>query len=1191
MAIKAQVIDSDQPVAKVDTDTAKNAKLPYVISVNGKRGDVEITPESIGAMPKGTKIPGKTSELINDAGFVNAAGAAAAAPVQSVNGETGDVELDIPTKTSDLDNDSGFVDEAGAAEAAPVQSVNGETGDIVGLLSAYQGTETVLQAGDDLNAITTPGEYRIPDGTDVGALLLHRPDNFASSGRLIVLEGGNPVYRTQILLTTGVVPTVTYMRSGYYGSTQQAWVWWDWKASGAPLNATRVGKAIPEGADLNSDDYKILGEYYISGAAVAATVTCGEDPIPYAAGSSRLLVLRPGSGSGAIQVLLATSAANLYVYMRIYSNSQWYGWRRLLYTVDGGIPVSTTPDTSSNNTQIATTAFVKSALTDYIPAPSNPSDNGKVLTAQGGSAVWASGGGSGSGTDTEAVHTARYGTSIPSNSDLDTYKTPGEYYINTGTIAQTIAHNPYPGGNSRLFVFVGGYNSTATPYRVQVLLGSYGNAGSALFIRATKSNNTWSDWVGMGDSVDPFFAEYGVTTSAEIEAAFQAGRPVFCKRTMTGNSVLYYVLSYRYTATNHWFTCVYGPKEYQANCDSDAWTSVDRNLVKSVNGKTGDGGAVELKAADIAGIPTKTSQLENDGDGPALDRFVSQSELNVAEHSPRFDQKNRDWYGPRIGLSVGAKILGPLSAFRYAFRMPQDETKRPEVARVGDRIVYLTVEYLLRQAAITKSVYRGYSPVDTNGSHPNTGYNTPAQKAGRMWGYNSSPNNDNDTNPAWNAPEFYLDGTTVVVRGSNKGDLGGYDNRYTMCSDSVVSTLYLSGYREIYSDKATGTGWKHWRYNQFVPGEYSLPKFLYGKGWDIIQRQEDLLPGDIVFTKYYEDLGNSSVRSVRDKRFNPSHIFIYVGKVEADSGGHWTVEDWTQGTRIQLLGAPLTSQQSIPTAELAYDNGAKSSVQNYDLYHRDTGAVVYKQYVYGNAAGTTTVTRQEGEAPPAGYRLMHVHYRGGLTEAHFRSSDSDKNENKREPNMLWSPTLFGFRGGEDDPDEDDGSYEWRGVTSSCIFSSDKRYGLLGEMYCPRSLRHVDWLTYWNGSSFDTEKINYPIIKKHANKGVTTYVKYSKAGIMEAQLHGVATSSFAADNTYILFNFGASYGFSEGLRAYPEAGAHRYDAFAQVSAAGHVARLSIEETNGIAVLKLTPTSNIPTGTEIAASFTTMRPTTI
>lgn len=47
----------------------------------------------------------------------------------------------IPTKVSDLQNDSGFVDAAGAAAAAPVQSVNGQTGDVsvptLSLLDVY----------------------------------------------------------------------------------------------------------------------------------------------------------------------------------------------------------------------------------------------------------------------------------------------------------------------------------------------------------------------------------------------------------------------------------------------------------------------------------------------------------------------------------------------------------------------------------------------------------------------------------------------------------------------------------------------------------------------------------------------------------------------------------------------------------------------------------------------------------------------------------------------------------------------------------------------------------------------------------------------------------------------------------------------------------------------------------------------
>lgn len=70
-------------------------------------------------------VPTKTSDLTNDSGFVNAAGAAAAAPVQSVNGQTGAVSLTIPTVPTNV---SAFNNDAGYLTSAPVTSVNGATG-------------------------------------------------------------------------------------------------------------------------------------------------------------------------------------------------------------------------------------------------------------------------------------------------------------------------------------------------------------------------------------------------------------------------------------------------------------------------------------------------------------------------------------------------------------------------------------------------------------------------------------------------------------------------------------------------------------------------------------------------------------------------------------------------------------------------------------------------------------------------------------------------------------------------------------------------------------------------------------------------------------------------------------------------------------------------------------------------------
>lgn len=64
-----------------------------VDSVNGQIGSVVLDAADVGALPDSTVIPDSTSDLVNDSGFVDAAGAAAAAPVQSVNGQTGAVTI------------------------------------------------------------------------------------------------------------------------------------------------------------------------------------------------------------------------------------------------------------------------------------------------------------------------------------------------------------------------------------------------------------------------------------------------------------------------------------------------------------------------------------------------------------------------------------------------------------------------------------------------------------------------------------------------------------------------------------------------------------------------------------------------------------------------------------------------------------------------------------------------------------------------------------------------------------------------------------------------------------------------------------------------------------------------------------------------------------------------------------------
>ncbi|MBQ3327150.1 MAG: hypothetical protein IJG86_05155, partial [Clostridia bacterium] len=90
------------PVTSVNGQTGDVTVGGAVDSVNGQTGAVVLDANDVGALPNTTQIPSKTSDLANDSGFVNAAGAAAAAPVQSVNGQTGAVTVTVPTATSDL---------------------------------------------------------------------------------------------------------------------------------------------------------------------------------------------------------------------------------------------------------------------------------------------------------------------------------------------------------------------------------------------------------------------------------------------------------------------------------------------------------------------------------------------------------------------------------------------------------------------------------------------------------------------------------------------------------------------------------------------------------------------------------------------------------------------------------------------------------------------------------------------------------------------------------------------------------------------------------------------------------------------------------------------------------------------------------------------------------------------------------
>ena len=210
-----------------------------------------LTAEDVNALPDSTSIPTKTSDLVNDSGYVNATQAASAAPVKSVNGRMGvvsglqeqltfdatptedsanpvmsggiyatfmqalntvsgwidDVQGAIPTKTSDLTNDSDYTTAAAMdAELALKADSAGASANYAAKLTARipygecdsTSTSTAFTA-------TVPGITELKDGV---TMLLYNGVVTSASGFTININGlgAKPSY-SNMALGNPITPT------------------------------------------------------------------------------------------------------------------------------------------------------------------------------------------------------------------------------------------------------------------------------------------------------------------------------------------------------------------------------------------------------------------------------------------------------------------------------------------------------------------------------------------------------------------------------------------------------------------------------------------------------------------------------------------------------------------------------------------------------------------------------------------------------------------------------------------------------------------------------------------------------------------------------------------------------------------------------------------------------------------------
>lgn len=180
------------------------------------------------------------------------------------------------------------------------------------------------------------------------------------------------------------------------------------------------------------------------------------------------------------------------------------------------------------------------------------------------------------GSGGDSVFIATYGTT--SVSDIEAaYQAGKAIYCIRGT--QILAHVARTSATNHSFGCVTGLEETkatcsssgwsvTTSYYADANQGipAGGLEGQVLAKASDYDNDT--EWVDPPSAAEVFFATYGTTTSAEIEAAYQAGKIVVCD-----NSGDIYLLTVRVGAANHVFSFISANTSYQARCVSDAWSS------------------------------------------------------------------------------------------------------------------------------------------------------------------------------------------------------------------------------------------------------------------------------------------------------------------------------------------------------------------------------------------------------------------------------------------------------------------------------------------------------------------------------------------------------------------------------------------------------------------------------------------
>lgn len=371
---------------------------------------------------------------------------------------------------------------------------------------------TEVNRGVDLNTMVTPGEYYIPSA-EISNSLVNSPIP-GLAGRLTIECGGqwktNPVWvRQTIIANNSVYPYVRYSTN-----TGASWTPWNntYGTTGSIVAVEQdLNKALSDVVDTGGINRVRFTKHTTNASNFANTGEAGFD----------ISSLNNSATYGG-----QISVTDKNIWYRRFRSGVWQEWSAI--TSIFGVPIEIkAADGYTTMDQLTVPGFY------YMGAPSSSgitdmpegnaanllitkgTDNGNPIQIfrplnTAGVTDWAfyirrrdpnSDWGSWWKYDAGGYTKLNYGlTAIPENTDLNTYITPGEYYISSSAIAATIANTPVTlAGNpvaGRLTVEYG-VAITGTSYIRQTYYG-YANNYMYWTRSSTNKGSSWGRWYTYG---------------------------------------------------------------------------------------------------------------------------------------------------------------------------------------------------------------------------------------------------------------------------------------------------------------------------------------------------------------------------------------------------------------------------------------------------------------------------------------------------------------------------------------------------------------------------------------------------------------------------------------------------------------------------------------------------------------------